>query len=173
MMPAWDNLCGRSASQLAALVRAGEVSPTELVRAHLHRIHVCDPSLGAVINVVDTAEHAAIQAERQLRSGTTPGPIHGVPFSIKDCLDLSGMPTTCGSLTATGQPARRTATAVARLIAAGGIPLAKTNLPEYALWCETANRLRGRTTNPWDPDRTSGGSSGGEAAAIASGGSRI
>ena len=96
-------------------------------------------------------------------------PLHGVPFTIKDSIDTAGVRTTRGSKLFSDHVPGRDAEVVTRLRAAGGIPLAKTNLPDFALWWETDNLVFGRTVNPWDPDRTSGGSSGGEAAAIAAG----
>ena len=92
-----------------------------------------------------------------------------MPFSIKDTFDTAGVPSQRGSLLFAGHVPAHDATAVARFKAAGGIPLMKTNIPEFAAWTESDNRLSGRTNNPWDPSRTAGGSSGGEGAAIAAG----
>ena len=104
-----------------------------------------------------------------LARGQRLGPLHGVPVTFKDTLDTAGVRTTAGSLLFAERAPSRDATVVARLRAAGAIPLAKTNVPEFALWWETDNRVFGLTRNPWNPERTAGGSSGGEAAAIATG----
>src|SRR6202012_534244 len=106
-------------------------------------------------------------------SGAELGPLHGVPFTIKDALDTGGVLTQRGSKLFAGNIPTKDATTVARFKAAGGIPLAKTNLPEFSAWTETDNLVTGRTNNPWNLDRTPGGSSGGESAAIAAGMSPI
>jgi aspartyl-tRNA(Asn)/glutamyl-tRNA(Gln) amidotransferase subunit A len=162
-------LCYRDASALAELIRLRELSPVEVVRAHLERIGELNPRLNAVVTLHPEAERLAADAEAAVARGDTLGPLHGVPFTIKDGLDTAGVRTTRGSLLFADHVPAADATAVARLRAAGAIPLGKTNLPEFALWWESANRVFGRTVNPWDLERTAGGSSGGEAAAIATG----
>jgi aspartyl-tRNA(Asn)/glutamyl-tRNA(Gln) amidotransferase subunit A len=112
-------------------------------------------------------------ADEAVASGVELGPLHGVPFTIKDALDTEGIPTQRGTRLFAGFIPDTDATAVARFKAAGGIPIAKTNLPEFSAWTETDNLVTGRTNNPWNLDRTPGGSSGGESAAIAAGMSPI
>jgi hypothetical protein len=108
-------------------------------------------------------------ADKAVADGAALGPLHGVPFSIKDSLDTAGVLTQRGSKLFAGNIPDRDATAVARFKAAGGIPLMKTNLPEFSFWTESDNLVTGRTNNPWDLERTPGGSSGGESAALAAG----
>ncbi len=164
-----DELYILDATELAERIRAKALSPVDVVRAHLARIEAVNPKLNAIVTLFADAEDRARAAEAAVRRGERLGPLHGVPFTIKDCVDTAGVRTTRGSrLFATHGPAAD-ATVVARLRAAGGIPIAKTNLPEFALWWETGNLVFGRTVNPWNPARTTGGSSGGEAAAIAAG----
>jgi aspartyl-tRNA(Asn)/glutamyl-tRNA(Gln) amidotransferase subunit A len=158
------------ATGLAELIATREVSAVEVVQAHLDRIDAVDPKVGAMVTVL--AEHglaAARAADDVLAAGRAVGPLHGVPFTVKDALDVAGVVTTRGSLLFKDNVADADAAAVARLRAAGAIPLAKTNLPEFSYWTETDNRLAGLTRNPWDATRTPGGSSGGESAAIAAG----
>ena len=164
-----DSLTGLDAGRMAALVAAREVSPVELVKAHLSRIEEVNPTLNAVVALAEDALENARRAEQALTCGEHLGPLHGVPFTIKDSIDVAGFPTTSGSLLTHRRRAERDAPVVARLRDAGGILLGKTNTPEFTLWWETDNRVFGRTNNPWDIDRTPGGSSGGEAAAISSG----
>jgi aspartyl-tRNA(Asn)/glutamyl-tRNA(Gln) amidotransferase subunit A len=157
------------AAQAAAAVRAREVSAEEMVRAHLDRIASLDPSLGAFLAV--TADRALARARRVdgLLSNTDPGPLAGVPLAVKDVFDVEGVPTTCGSRILEGYRPPFTATAVARLEAAGAIVLGKTNLDEFAMGSSTENSAYQVTRNPWDRDRVPGGSSGGSAAAVAAG----
>lgn len=157
------------AAQAAAAVRAREVSAEEMVRAHLDRIASLDGTLGAFLDVA--AERALRRARRVdgLLSNTDPGPLAGVPVAVKDVFDIEGMPTTCGSRVLEGYVPPFTATAVARLEAAGAIVLGKTNLDEFAMGSSTENSAYRVTRNPWDRDRVPGGSSGGSAAAVAAG----
>ena len=141
---------------MAAMTLAGSVSPAELVEEHLRRIR---PELNAFVTVRADAIH----------DDPARGPLYGVPLTVKDSFDVAGLPTQCGSRLRPAEPAREDAAAVARLRAAGAIILGKTNTPEMLASYETDNFITGRTNNPWDLDRTPGGSSGGEAAAIASG----
>ena len=164
-----EELCYLDATELAARIRAKTVSPVEVLRAHQARIATVNPKLNAIVTLIDSAEDRARAAEAAVMRGERLGPLHGVPFTIKDCVDTAGVRTTRGSRLFADHVPATDATVVARLLAAGGIPLGKTNLPEFALWWETGNLLFGRTVNPWDPTRTTGGSSGGEAAAIAAG----
>lgn len=157
------------ATELAELIRAGKVSSAEVVRAHLDRVEAVDPDLNAVVTLAGGAMDAARAADARLAAGEEVGPLHGVPFTVKDSFDTAGVPTQRGSPIFAGRVPDTDATGVARLKRAGAILLAKTNLPEFSYWIESDNLLTGRTNNPWDLDRSSGGSSGGESAAIAAG----
>lgn len=162
------------ATEMAALVRSRQVSPIELVRAHLDRIEALNPKLNTIVTLAaEKALAAAEAAEASLMAGADLGPLHGVPFTVKDSLDTAGVPTQRGSPIFRGRIPEADATSVARFKSAGGILIAKTNLPEFSFATETDNLLTGRTNNPWDLDRTPGGSSGGESAAIAAGMSAI
>jgi amidase len=162
-----------SGTRQAHIVRAREISSHELVEAHLERIAEVNPSLNAAVEVF--AESALAQAEaadRALSQGVTLGPLHGVPFSIKDSIEVAGTRCTAGTLgRKDAPPSMEDATLVARLRQAGAIPIAKTNLPDLLWAFESDNLVFGRTNNPYDVTRTPGGSSGGEAALIAACGS--
>lgn len=165
-----DDLCHADASELARLVRTRSVSAVEVVEAHLRRVAAVNPLINAVVTLMgEPALAAARAADDAAGQGRALGPLHGVPVSIKDAIDTADAPTQRGSMLFAGRRPGRDATVVARLRAAGAIPLMKTNVPEFSLWWETDNRLTGRSNNPWDLARTPGGSSGGEAAAIAAG----
>ena len=141
-----------------------------MVQAHLDRVAEVNPKINAVVTLMaEDALRAADVADERVADGGVLGPLHGVPFSIKDALDTAGVPTQRGSKLFAGRIPTTDATAVARFKAAGGIALMKTNLPEFSAWTETDNLLTGRTNNPWNLDRTPGGSSGGESAAIVAG----
>lgn len=162
------------ATELAALIRSKELSPVEIVRSHLDQIEKANPKLNAIVTLVaDEALEAARIAEDAVMDGADLGLLHGVPFTVKDALDTAGVATQRGSPIFKGRIPDVDATSVSRFKAAGAILLAKTNLPEFSYATETDNLLTGRANNPWDFDRTPGGSSGGESAAIASGMSPI
>ncbi|SEG95393.1 aspartyl-tRNA(Asn)/glutamyl-tRNA(Gln) amidotransferase subunit A [Actinacidiphila yanglinensis] len=163
------DLVHRDATELAELIRTGEVSSVEVVQAHLDRIEATNPRLNAIVTLADGALDAAKAADEERARGAAVGPLHGVPFTVKDGFDTAGVLTQRGSPIFAGRVPDTDATGVARLKGAGGILLAKTNLPEFSYWVESDNLLTGRTNNPWDLDRSSGGSSGGESAAIAAG----
>jgi aspartyl-tRNA(Asn)/glutamyl-tRNA(Gln) amidotransferase subunit A len=163
-----------SATTLAALIRTKRLSSREVVVAHLDRISAVNPKINAIVTLMaDDALKGADVADKAVATGADLGPLHGVPFSIKDTFDTAGVLTQRGSKLFSGNIPDKDATAVARFKAAGGIPLAKTNIPEFAAWTESDNLVTGRTNNPWNLDRTSGGSSGGESAVIAAGLSSI
>lgn len=164
-----NELVQQDATRLAELIRTKEVSPVEVVQAHLDRIEAANPHINAVVTVAADALNAAKRAEAVVMAGHTLGPLHGVPFSAKDSFDTAGVLTQLGSPIFRGRIPNSDATSVARMKKAGGILLAKTNLPEFSYWIESDNLLSGRTLNPWNRDRTPGGSSGGESAAIAAG----
>ena len=168
-------ILGFSATHQARLVRQRSISSVELVQAHLDRIAEVNPRIHAVIEVFAAPALAAAEAaDRALAGGAPAGPLCGVPFSIKDSIELAGAVCTAGTVgRRQAPPATRDATLVGRLRQAGAIPIARTNLPDLLFAFESDNLLFGATCNPYDAARTSGGSSGGEAALIASGGSPI
>ena len=130
--------------------------------------------LNAIVRVLaDEARAAAEKADRRLAAGEMVGPLHGVPFTIKENIDMAGLPTTWGVPALAQAIVPMDAPVVERMRAAGAIPIGRTNLPDMALRVHTVSSLHGLTRNPWHPDRTAGGSSGGEAAALASGMSPI
>ena len=157
------------ATKLAELIRTREISPVELVRAHIDRIEAVNPRVNAIVTLADRALADAKAAEDAVLNGEPLGPLHGVPFTAKDSIDTADVLTQRGSPIFKGRLPGADATSVARLKKAGGILLAKTNQPEFSYWIESDNLLTGRSNNPWDLTRTPGGSSGGESAAIAAG----
>ncbi len=164
----------QEATALAALIRTKQLSSREVVQAHLDRIEAANPKINAIVTLMaEDALTSADAADEAVTSGAPLGPLHGVPFSIKDALDTEGVLTQRGSKLFAGAIPDKDATAVARFKAAGGIPLMKTNLPEFSAWTESDNRVTGRTNNPWNLERTPGGSSGGKSAALAAGMSPI
>jgi aspartyl-tRNA(Asn)/glutamyl-tRNA(Gln) amidotransferase subunit A len=163
----------QDATKLAELIRTKELSPVEVMQAHLDRIAAVNPRINAIVTVADDALDAARAAEAAVLSGAELGPLHGVPFTVKDSIDTAGVLTQRGSPIFKGRTPDADATSVARMKSAGGILLAKTNLPEFSYWIESDNLLSGASNNPWDLTRTPGGSSGGESAAIAAGMSPI
>ncbi|SOE87565.1 Asp-tRNAAsn/Glu-tRNAGln amidotransferase A subunit [Burkholderia sp. YR290] len=159
----------QDATALAELIRAREVSPVEVVQAHLDRIESVNPKVNAIVTVAGDALTAAKAAESAVLRGHEIGPLHGVPFTAKDSIDTAQVLTQRGSPVFRGRIPHTDATSVARMKKAGGILLGKTNLPEFSYSFESDNLLTGRSNNPWDLERTPGGSSGGESAAIAAG----
>ena len=157
------------AVEIAALIREKKLSPVEVLEAHLERIDRINEGLNAVVCLEDRALERARRAEEALGRGESWGPLHGVPFTVKDCFDTEGLRTTRGSLLFEDYVPDRDAVVVRRLKEAGGILVGHTNMPEFAFWWETGNRVYGRTVNPWNEERTCGGSTGGEAAALAAG----
>ena len=157
------------ATRLAALIRAREISPVEVMQAHLNRIDEVNPKLNAIVTVADSALDAARAAEAAMRASTTSASLHGAPFTVKDSIGTAQVLTQRGSPIFRGRMPDTDAVAVARMKGAGADLLAKTNLPEFSYSTETDNLLTGRANNPWNLDRTPGGSSGGESAAIAAG----
>jgi aspartyl-tRNA(Asn)/glutamyl-tRNA(Gln) amidotransferase subunit A len=157
------------ATRLAELIRTREVSPVEVMKAHLDRIEAVNPKINAIVTIADEALELSQAAEATVLRGDKLGPLHGVPFTVKDSIDTANVLTQRGSPIFKGRTPDTDATSVARMKKAGGILLAKTNLPEFSYWIESDNLLTGRSNNPWDLTRTPGGSSGGESAAIAAG----
>ena len=165
-----DRLFYKSARELAQLVRSGRLSPVDLIEATLRRIESVNPVMNAFVTLRPEAalKEAAAMADA-IAGGRDPGPLAGVPFGVKDLEDLQGMVTSFGSVPYRNNPALEDSVQVSRLRAAGAIPVGKTNTPEFGFTGFTKNRLYGTTRNPWCPDRTPGGSSGGSAAAVAAG----
>lgn len=162
-----DELTTKSLSELADLIRAREVSPVEVVEAHLHRIERLNPQLNAVVTLAPDVLEKAREAEALMMRGEALGTLHGVPLTIKDTIETRGLRTTGGSRVRAGYLPERDATTVARVRGAGAIVLGKTNVAEMAAAYDTENPVFGHANNPYDVQRTTGGSSGGEAAAIA------
>jgi len=162
-----DDLAFLGAAALARLVRARQVSPVDLVDLYLARIERLDGRLHAFITVcADEARRAAREADRALERGVAGGPLHGLPFAVKDQFHARGLPTTCGSRLLEHAVADEDATTVARLRAAGAILLGKLSLSEFALG-GTVSFPFGQPRNPWHPDHHPGGSSGGSGVATA------
>ena len=159
-----------SASQIAEQIRNRKISPVEVVKAHLARIEKLNPKINAFVHLdEERALQQARDADAAVMQGRRLGPLHGVPISIKSSIDVAGMRCEAGTKLRPGYVAAADAPLVTRLRNAGAIILGVTNTPELLMAWETDNLLYGRTNNPWDLSRTAGGSSGGEAAAIASG----
>ncbi len=164
----------RSAKELAALIANGKVSSIEVIDAHLARIEAVNPTVNAVVRVMaDDARAAAIDADRKVASGEPLGPLHGVPFTVKENIDMASLPTTWGVPALAKAVVPLDAPVVERMRQAGAIPIARTNLPDMALRMHTDSSLYGLTRNPWNLGRTASGSSGGEAVALATGMSPI
>jgi aspartyl-tRNA(Asn)/glutamyl-tRNA(Gln) amidotransferase subunit A len=159
-----------TAIDLAAQVRSGQRSALDIVNEHLGRIAEREPDIHA-FNLVtaDQAQAAARAIDDRVRQGDDPGPLAGVPVALKDNICTRGVPTTCSSRILEGWRPPYDATVVTRLLAAGAIPIGKTNLDEFAMGSSTENSAFGPTRNPHDTSRVPGGSSGGSAAAVAAG----
>jgi len=162
-----NDLETKSTTQLAELVRSRQASPVEIVQAHLDRIAEINPQLNAIVTLAPNVMDKAKEAEAAVMRGDALGPLHGVPLTIKDTIETAGLRTTSGSLMRSEFVPTRDASSVARLKAAGAIILGKTNAAEMAMDYTADNPVFGRTNNPYDSLLTPGGSSGGEAAAIA------
>ena len=160
-----------STTQLAAAIRAGHVSATEVLEAHFAQIDTHNPALNAIITMdAERAYERAQGADEALARGEVWGPLHGVPFTLKDAHATAGMRTTTGFPPLADYVPQEDSTVAARLKAAGGILIGKTNVHMMlADPAQTINPIFGRTKNPWNSERTPGGSSGGAAAALASG----
>lgn len=164
-----ESIAYLTATQMAAMIRDRSLSPVEVMQSHLERIERLNPAINAIVAMSVTAMEEARRAERAVAAKDVLGPLHGVPVTIKDCLDVAGLPATRGSKVFADNFPTADATAVRRLKGSGAIVLGKTNAAEFGLWWETDNLVYGRTVNPWNPDCIAGGSSGGDAAAVAAG----
>jgi len=159
-----------SIAEVSTRIRAKQLSPVELLDSQLARIAALQPKLNAFAHLdPDAARAAALSATKQLSRHTPLGPLHGIPVTVKSCIEVDGWPNPAGSLLRANEIPSRSATIVDRLRTAGAILIGSTNTPEFLMAYETDNRLTGRTSNPWNFEHSSGGSSGGEAAAIAAG----
>jgi len=158
------------ATELAALLRRGEVSAREVVTAYLQRIDAVDGRINAIPTLVpERALEEADEADRRRAAGAALGPLHGLPIAVKDLVDTAGIRTTYGSPIYRDHVPAEDALLVRRLRAAGAIVIGKTNTPEFGAGSQTFNPVFGATRNPYDLSRTAGGSSGGAAAAVAAG----
>ncbi len=170
MTPLWQ----QSAGDLARLIATRQVSSSEVVEAHLARIAAVNPKVNAIVRVLaDEARAGAALADQAVARGAPLGALHGVPFTVKENIDMAGLPTTWGVPALAGAVVPLDAPVVERMRAAGAIPIGRTNLPDMALRVSTDSSLHGITRNPWNAQRTAGGSSGGEAVALATGMSPI
>jgi amidase len=168
------DITAKSASELAGAIRSKKLSSKAIVEAHLEQIAKVNPKLNAIVQLTaDSARKEADEADAALARGEIKGSLHGVPITIKDTLETTGVICTGGTKGRANFVPKADATAVARLRAAGGIILGKTNVPELAGAIETDNLVYGRTNNPYDLARTPGGSSGGEAAIVSACGSPL
>jgi aspartyl-tRNA(Asn)/glutamyl-tRNA(Gln) amidotransferase subunit A len=164
-----DDLTALGIAETAALFRSRRISPRELVAAHLERAAL-DPDINAIATLTEQRAHAdAERAERELASGQDRGPLQGIPITLKDNIDVSGVRTTAGSRLYADRVPSVDSTVAARLREAGAVLIGKANMHELALGVETDNALFGRTRNPWDTAHIPGGSSGGSTAAVAAG----
>jgi Asp-tRNA(Asn)/Glu-tRNA(Gln) amidotransferase A subunit family amidase len=165
-----DSLYFADIAEVARNIQTKEISPCEIVDAHLERIQKLQPILNAFVHVDEQgARRQARVAEASVLQGDALGTLQGVPISIKSCIDVAGWPCPAGSRLRADYVACEDAVLVSRLRAAGAILIGNTNVPEFLMAYETDNALFGKTSNPWELSRSAGGSSGGEAAAIASG----
>ncbi len=157
-------------AEITQQIRSRNVSPVEVVELHLKRIETLEPKLNAFVHLnAEGARQEARAAETLVTRGMQPGSLLGIPLSIKSCIDVASWPCPAGSLLRKDYAPKQDAPLVSRLKAAGAILLGNTNTPEFLMAYETNNLLAGKTSNPWELTHSAGGSSGGEAAAIAAG----
>lgn len=170
-----DPICLKSAVELAAMIRERRASSREVVEAHIRQVERVNPTLHAVVkDRFALARSEADEADRRIEAGDADlPPFHGVPCTIKESFSVAGMPWTAGLVARKDVIAEHDAPTVMRLREAGMIPLGVTNTSELCMWMESTNMLYGRTGSAYDPERTSGGSSGGEGAIVGSGASPV
>ncbi|TDJ14788.1 MAG: amidase [Deltaproteobacteria bacterium] len=160
----------RSARDLIEALESGGVSSRELLEHYLERIERLGPAVNSVVTLdTERARKRADQADAARRAGQSWGPLHGLPMTVKDCFETAGLRTTAGAGELSDHVPTVNAVAVQRLLDAGAIVFGKTNTPTWAMDWQTHNKLFGTTNNPWDLERTCGGSSGGSAASVAAG----
>jgi Asp-tRNA(Asn)/Glu-tRNA(Gln) amidotransferase A subunit family amidase len=165
--PASQPLTGLPLSSLAELVRTGRISASRVLEEHLQQIRARNGELNAIVTLTEeSAKEQAGRVDEIVAAGAEPGPLAGVPFTVKDLIATRGVRSTAGSLVLRDFVPSWGASAVNRLIAAGAVLVGKSNCPEFGLAIHTANRLFGETRSPLGPDLTPGGSSGGDAAAV-------
>lgn len=162
-----SDLTSESLTRLCGLIQTRTVSPVAVLEAHLQRIEELNPALNAIVTLAPDALEKAREAEQAINRGDVWGPLHGIPLTVKDTIETAGIRSTSGSMTRANFVPDRDAEAVVRLKAAGAIVLGKTNAAELAMDYTADNPVFGRTNHPHDASLTPGGSSGGEAAAIA------
>src|ERR1700733_15333486 len=163
-----------SAREIARRIAARELSAADTLEHFIGRLETVDGKLNAItVELFASARETAAEVDRAVSRGEKLPPLAGVPVTIKECFDLSGTASTFGLSSRRDIIESRDDPYVAALRAAGAVPMAKTNLPQLMIFTETDNPLYGRTNNPWDLERSCGGSSGGEAAAIAAGASPL
>src|SRR5690606_17171683 len=147
-----------------------EVSARELLELHLDRIEAVNPRINALVSIdPERARASAAEADAQTMAGGPRGPLHGVPYAVKDTHEVASWRTTFGSVLRADHHPAHDELVVRRVREAGAVIVAKSNVPEFAAGSHTFNRIFGTTLNPWDTTRSAGGSSGGSAAALASG----
>ncbi len=164
-----SDLLSQSATWMATAVRRGEVGPVELMEAHIERATEREDLNIVVLPRYEQALEEARAAEQKIGKGEPLGALHGVPFTAKECIEVAGMPCCDASKIFEGNVSTQDATVVRNLRDAGAILLGKTNIPEFAFHYDSNNLVYGATRNPHNPERTVGGSSGGEGAALATG----
>ncbi|MBB2944327.1 amidase [Actinoplanes lutulentus] len=156
--------------EIASRVRDGRLTASEVIDSHLDRIASVNPKVNAVtVTLESQARSAAAALDERIAAGEEPGPLAGVPITVKENIDLTWSATTSGLPFAAGNVPASNSSVVDRLLAAGAIPVGRGNMPDIGLRWDTDNDLFGRTVNPWDPARVPGGSSGGDAVAVATG----
>lgn len=168
-----DDICAASATEIVHAIRAGTVSAQEVTAAFLARIEAVNPRLNALTVLAPDSLEQARQADQRQADGAELGPLHGLPFTVKDTFDTAALLSPLDTRIRQRQQTGIDATAVARMRQAGAILLGKTNCPPGGSGSDTENAVIGQTRNPHDPSRSPGGSSGGEAALIAAGGSAL
>lgn len=169
-----ENLHEKSAVELVRLIQTKQLSSRETVQYFIDRIEALNPQINAVVlKFYDEALKKADRADASLAGGETPGRLHGLPFTIKECFDYPGTPSTLGVLARRNDRPEKTDAYVEALMNEGGIVLGKTNVPQLLIFVESVNRVYGRTNNPHNPKFTCGGSSGGEGAIVGAGASPV
>ncbi|MCB0093307.1 MAG: Asp-tRNA(Asn)/Glu-tRNA(Gln) amidotransferase GatCAB subunit A, partial [Caldilineaceae bacterium] len=165
-----DDLCFKTATELAGLIRSKELSARQVMEAHLQQIERVNPAVNAIVTLLpERAMQAAAAADEALAHGQAVGPLHGLPVAHKDLVETKGIRTTYGSPLFTDFVPEVDALIVERLHGAGAITIGKTNTPEFGAGSQTFNEVFGATHNPYDLTKTCGGSSGGAAVALACG----